>query len=83
MNFLIRRGQRAVKRKINLRVMSLVIGSYLFNQFDRTNIGNVHVIPAFNENFGVTNNQKWTLALSVFYIGYCLLEMPANGVHRE
>lgn len=75
--------ERAVKRKINLRVMSLVIGSYLFNQFDRTNIGNVHVIPAFNENFGVTNNQKWTLALSVFYIGYCLLEMPANVLQRR
>ncbi|EED84141.1 predicted protein [Postia placenta Mad-698-R] len=50
---------------------------------DRTNIGNVHVIPAFNENFGVTNNQKWTLALSVFYIGYCLLEMPANVLQRR
>ncbi|OBZ66887.1 hypothetical protein A0H81_13333 [Grifola frondosa] len=67
--------ERAVKRKIDVRVLSLVICSYIFNQFDRTNIGNVHVVPAFNENFGITNNNKWTLALSIFYVGYCLLEM--------
>ncbi|PPQ69672.1 hypothetical protein CVT24_001205, partial [Panaeolus cyanescens] len=42
--------------------------------------GNAHVIKAFNVNFGITNNNKWTLALSIFYVGYCLLEMPANGI---
>ncbi|KAJ3779007.1 MFS general substrate transporter [Lentinula raphanica] len=68
-----------VKRKIDNVVLPLVICSYIFNQFDRTNIGNAHVITAFNENFGITDNQKWTLALSIFYVGYCLLEMPANG----
>ncbi|KAI0316876.1 MFS general substrate transporter [Amylostereum chailletii] len=53
------------------------------NQFDRTNIGNAHVLPAFNENFGITTNDKWTLALSIFYVGYCLLEMPANVFQRR
>ena len=33
--------------------------------------GNAHVIPAFNQNFGITTNQRWTLALSIFYVGYC------------
>ncbi|ETW77356.1 hypothetical protein HETIRDRAFT_327571, partial [Heterobasidion irregulare TC 32-1] len=33
--------------------------------------GNAHVLPAFNANFGITNNNKWTLALSIFYVGYC------------
>ncbi|KAF8826959.1 hypothetical protein HHX47_DHR5000929 [Lentinula edodes] len=45
--------------------------------------GNAHVITAFNENFGITDNQKWTLALSIFYVGYCLLEMPANVLQRR
>ncbi|CCM05612.1 uncharacterized protein FIBRA_07841 [Fibroporia radiculosa] len=70
--------ERAVRKKIDMRVLT-----YLFNQFDRTNIGNVHVIDAFNENYGVTDNNKWTLALSVFYVGYCLLEMPANVLQRR
>ncbi|KAF8958103.1 MFS general substrate transporter [Flammula alnicola] len=75
--------ERAVKKKIDNTVLPLVICSYVFNQFDRTNIGNAHVIPAFNENFGITNNNKWTLALSIFYVGYCLLEMPANVLQRH
>ena len=33
--------------------------------------GNAHVLKAFNDNFGITNNNKWTLALSIFYVGYC------------
>ncbi|KAH0578448.1 hypothetical protein H2248_003594 [Termitomyces sp. 'cryptogamus'] len=53
------------------------------NQFDRTNIGNVHVIEAFNDNYGVSTNAKWTLALSIFYVGYCLLEIPANILQRR
>ncbi|RDX40819.1 MFS general substrate transporter [Lentinus brumalis] len=75
--------EKAVRRKIDLRVLSLVVASYIFNQFDRTNIGNAHVLKAFNDNFGVTNNNKWTLALSIFYVGYCLLEMPANVLQRH
>ncbi|OCH88702.1 MFS general substrate transporter [Obba rivulosa] len=74
--------ERAVRRKIDLRVLTLVICSYIFNQFDRTNIGNAHVITAFNQNFGITDNNKWTLVLSIFYVGYCLLEMPANVLQR-
>ncbi|KAJ7120937.1 major facilitator superfamily domain-containing protein [Mycena epipterygia] len=30
-----------------------------------------------------TNNNKWTVALSIFYVGYCLLEMPANILQRH
>ncbi|KAL0581030.1 hypothetical protein V5O48_001024 [Marasmius crinis-equi] len=72
-----------VKRKIDNTVLPLVILSFLFNQFDRTNIGNAHVIDEFNENFGITDNNKWTVALSIFYVGYCLLEMPANVLQRH
>ncbi|KAI0768183.1 MFS general substrate transporter [Trametes elegans] len=74
--------EKAVRRKIDIRVLSLVVCSYIFNQFDRTNIGNAHVLKEFNQNFGITNNNKWTLALSIFYVGYCLLEMPANVFQR-
>ncbi|KAA1471921.1 MFS general substrate transporter [Dentipellis sp. KUC8613] len=74
--------EKRVRRKIDNRVLTLVIASYIFNQFDRTNIGNAHVIKAFNDNYGITNNNRWTLALSIFYVGYCLLEMPANVLQR-
>ncbi|KAJ8515138.1 hypothetical protein ONZ45_g7404 [Pleurotus djamor] len=75
--------EKAVKRKIDNRVLPLVICSYIFNQFDRTNIGNAHVLKPFNENFGISTNARWTLALSIFYVGYCLLEIPANILQRH
>ncbi|KAF9450793.1 MFS general substrate transporter [Macrolepiota fuliginosa MF-IS2] len=75
--------ERRVRRKVDNRVLPLVIISFLFNQFDRTNIGNAHVVPAFNTNFDITTNQRWTVALSIFYVGYCLLEMPANILQRH
>ncbi|KAJ8700835.1 hypothetical protein PTI98_003822 [Pleurotus ostreatus] len=75
--------EKAVRKKIDNRVLPLVICSYIFNQFDRTNIGNAHVLKAFNDNFGISTNARWTLALSIFYVGYCLLEMPANVLQRH
>ncbi|KAF8580766.1 MFS general substrate transporter [Ramaria rubella] len=61
-----------VRRKVDKRILPLVIAS-----------GNAHVIPAFNENFGIYNNNQWTVALSIFYVGYCLLEIPANILQRK
>ncbi|THV05757.1 MFS general substrate transporter [Dendrothele bispora CBS 962.96] len=68
--------EKKIRRKIDNRILPLVILSFVCN-------GNAHVIPAFNENFGITDNNKWTLALSIFYVGYCLLEMPANVLQRH
>ena len=62
----------------------------IYSPLIRTFSGNAHVLPAFNENFvsyypsccfvinwsqGISNNNKWTLALSIFYVGYCELPM--------
>ncbi|CDO68592.1 hypothetical protein BN946_scf184996.g23 [Trametes cinnabarina] len=73
--------EKAVRRKIDLRVLSLVV-SRITQLYFQPIRGNAHVIKAFNENFGITNNNKWTLALSIFYVGYCILEMPANILQR-
>ncbi|KDR77295.1 hypothetical protein GALMADRAFT_66247 [Galerina marginata CBS 339.88] len=80
--------ERAVRKKIDNTVLPLVICRFvrlfiLFGVAHRTNIGNAHVIKAFNDNYGITDNNKWTLALSIFYVGYCLLEMPANVLQRH
>ncbi|KAG6827292.1 hypothetical protein H0H92_012457 [Tricholoma furcatifolium] len=71
--------EKRVKSKIDRTILPLVIISFVY----RTNIGNAHVIPAFNDNYGISTNAKWTLALSIFYVGYCLLEMPANILQRH
>ncbi|KAG6810719.1 hypothetical protein H0H92_010601 [Tricholoma furcatifolium] len=74
--------ERQVRRKIDRNVLPLIICSYMVYQFDRINIGNAHVLKPFNVNFGITDNGKWTTALGLFYVGYCLLEMPANMLQR-
>ncbi|KAF8956872.1 MFS general substrate transporter [Flammula alnicola] len=73
------------EKKIDNTVLPLVICRcyFLIGSILIISSGNAHVIPAFNENFGITNNNKWTLALSIFYVGYCLLEMPANVLQRH
>ncbi|EGO01251.1 hypothetical protein SERLA73DRAFT_159718 [Serpula lacrymans var. lacrymans S7.3] len=50
---------------------------------EELHFGNAHVIDAFNENFGISDNNKWTVVLSIFYVGYCLLEIPANILQRR
>ncbi|KAF9489510.1 MFS general substrate transporter [Pleurotus eryngii] len=76
--------EKAVRRKIDNRGLPLVICSDLENRdafIDDS--GNAHVLKAFNDNFGISTNARWTLALSIFYVGYCLLEMPANVLQRH
>ncbi|KAJ7326311.1 MFS general substrate transporter [Mycena albidolilacea] len=76
--------ERAVRRKIDVVVLPLIVTRCLIFATDRTNIGNAHTLTAFNTHFvsAPTDNNKWTLVLSIFYVGYCLLEMPANILQR-
>ncbi|KAI0267310.1 MFS general substrate transporter [Gloeopeniophorella convolvens] len=60
--------EREVRRKIDNRVLPLIIIRTLMDI--RGPSGNAHVIPAFNENYGITTNKRWTLGLSIFYVGY-------------
>ncbi|KAF8893010.1 MFS general substrate transporter [Infundibulicybe gibba] len=81
--------ENAVRRKIDLVVLPLVVirSAYLLglihSPLDRTNIGNAHVITAFNDNFGITDNNKWTVALSIFYVGYFLTPTEVSHIHRS
>ncbi|KAF8062195.1 MFS general substrate transporter [Lyophyllum atratum] len=75
--------ERQVKWKIDRNILPLVLFSHAFAQFNRNNIGNAHVFKAFNDNFGISSNNKWTLALSIFYVGNCLVEIPANILQRR
>ncbi|KAJ7481694.1 MFS general substrate transporter [Mycena latifolia] len=61
--------ERAVMRKIDFVVLPLIVCRYV--AFSLFYSGNAHTLTEFNKNFGITNNNKWTLALSIFYVGYC------------
>ncbi|KAH8550881.1 MFS general substrate transporter [Umbelopsis sp. PMI_123] len=70
-------AERALVRKIDFRILPMLIIMYILNYVDRTNIGNAKIaglLTDLNMDAGVQYN--W--ALSIFFFGYLLLEIPSN-----
>jgi MFS transporter, ACS family, tartrate transporter len=57
------------------RLLPLLGVAYFFNYIDRTNVG--FAALAMNHDLGLTNTQFGTAA-GLFFVGYCLLEVPSN-----
>ncbi|WP_233847147.1 MFS transporter [Paraburkholderia sp. HD33-4] len=66
---------RSASRKNLLRLVPLLAIGYFFNYIDRTNIG--FAALTMNHDLGLTNTQ-FGAAAGMFFIGYCLLEVPSN-----
>jgi MFS transporter, ACS family, tartrate transporter len=57
------------------RLLPLLGVAYFFNYIDRTNVG--FAALAMNHDLGLSNTQFGTAA-GLFFVGYCLLEVPSN-----
>lgn len=66
---------QSASRKNLLRLVPLLAIGYFFNYIDRTNIG--FAALTMNHDLGLTNTQ-FGAAAGMFFIGYCLLEVPSN-----
>ncbi|KXS16089.1 MFS general substrate transporter [Gonapodya prolifera JEL478] len=82
-------AQKAALWKIDLHVMPWSALLYLINYLDRTNMGAVKI--ANNDatpkadpltQLGLSDTD-WQLAISVFFIGYVLFELPSNLVIKK
>jgi len=62
-------------RKNLVRLVPLLAIGYFFNYIDRTNLG--FAALTMNRDLGLTNAQ-FGAAAGMFFIGYCLLEVPSN-----
>jgi MFS family permease len=62
-------------RKNLVRLIPILGVAYFFNYIDRTNVG--FAALTMNRDLGLTNTQFGTAA-GLFFIGYCLLEVPSN-----
>ncbi|CAG9993910.1 unnamed protein product [Clonostachys byssicola] len=62
--------------KIDRQLMPLIWIMYIFNYLDRTNIGNAQ-LAGLSEDLGMTS-QDYNWALSVFFFGYVIFEIPSN-----
>ncbi|WP_339437640.1 MFS transporter [Pseudomonas sp. EL_65y_Pfl1_R32] len=62
-------------RKAAVRLIPLLAIAYFFNYLDRTNVGFASL--TMNDDLGLTASQ-FGLAAGIFYVGYCLFEVPSN-----
>jgi len=70
--------ERRILRKIDLRLIPVVWVMYILNYLDRNNIGNAKtagMAKALN-----LSSSDYSLAVSIFFIGYLLLEVPSNMI---
>jgi sugar phosphate permease len=70
-------AQRRVFAKIAWRVMPILTVSYVLNYLDRTNIAFASL--TMNKAIGLSQTQLG-IGAGIFFLGYCLLEMPSNVV---
>ncbi|CAH0028389.1 unnamed protein product [Clonostachys rhizophaga] len=62
--------------KIDVRLVPMLGLLYLLANIDRANIGNAK-IEGLTDDLGLSSNQ-YNICLSIFFIPYCLLEVPSN-----
>ncbi|KAJ6594307.1 MFS general substrate transporter [Mycena capillaripes] len=73
--------ERKLWRRIDLRLMPILSLMYLFSFLDRGNIGNAR-LQGLETQLGLTGN-KFNIALTMYFIPYCIFECPANMVLKR
>ena len=73
---------RRITRKFDLHLMPWLFGIWLFAFIDRSNIGNAR-IQGLSTELGMDGNDRFNVALTVFYILYILIDVPSNWVLKH
>lgn len=71
-----RRLEMALVRKIDLRLLPMIILMYIMNYLDRNNIAAAR-LAGLEDELGLTSTQYLT-ALSILFVGYILMQLPSN-----
>ncbi|KAL8372591.1 hypothetical protein RB595_002097 [Gaeumannomyces hyphopodioides] len=74
-------AKKRVIRKIDLRLLPMLMILYLMTYLDKTNIGNAK-IEGLLESLHMTGDQ-YNIALSVFFPPYILAEVPSNIIIQK
>ncbi|KAI8140340.1 major facilitator superfamily domain-containing protein [Fennellomyces sp. T-0311] len=67
--------------KVDLRIIPLVALLYLFSYLDRVNIGNAKIAGLMEDVDMTESEYNW--ALSIFFIGYIVFEVPSNVILKK
>lgn len=67
---------RKVIRKIDIRLMPMLIIIYILNYLDRNNIALAR-LGGIEKDLGMHGSQ-WNTAISILFVGYILMQVPSN-----
>ena len=74
-------AERALTRKIDLRLLPMLVLMYIMNYLDRNNIAAARLAgledPPSQGGLSLTSTQYLT-ALSILFVGYLLMQIPSN-----
>jgi len=73
--------ERKLWRKIDLRLMPILCVMYLMSFMDRGNIGNAK-LEGLETQLNLIGN-RYNIALTMYFIPYCIFECPANLVLKK
>lgn len=65
-----------VRRKIDLRILPMVVYIYILNYLDRNNIASAR-LGGLEDDLGLVGSQYQT-CISILFVGYILMQIPAN-----
>ncbi|ODQ77577.1 hypothetical protein BABINDRAFT_53940 [Babjeviella inositovora NRRL Y-12698] len=68
--------ERRVKRKIDMRILPMLVLIYILNYLDRNNIATAR-LAGLEEDLNMTSVQYQT-TVSILFVGYILMQIPAN-----
>lgn len=74
--------EKRVVRKVDLRLLPILGALYTIALVDRSNIS-VARISGLDDDVGLAQENRASIALLVFFLGYMLFELPSNMIiHR-
>lgn len=73
--------RRSAWRKVDLHVLPVAVLLYVASYIDRANIGNARILGLADDLHLSSGQYNW--ALSIFFVGYVLLETPSNILLRK
>ncbi|CCH41706.1 putative membrane protein [Wickerhamomyces ciferrii] len=66
------------RRKIDFRILPMVVFIYILNYLDRNNIASAR-LGGLEEDLGLKGNQYQT-CISILFVGYILMQIPSNMI---
>jgi MFS family permease len=69
-------AEKGLVRKIDLRLIPMIIIMYIMNYLDRNNIAAAR-LGGLEEDLGLVGNQYQT-CVSILFVGYVLMQIPSN-----